>query len=1126
MPDSPTASIIILTYNNIKLTVGCLESIYARQTSAPGQPEIDFEVVVVDNASGDGSQQFLKEFSATKSNIRLILNETNLGFAAGNNLGAAVASGENLVFLNNDTIVTDGWLAGLLYPLRDPTVGMVGPVTNEIGNESCIPVDYKDLADMPAFAKRYTARHQGLKFDVDLLAFFCAAMRRSVYDEVGPLDEQFGVGMFEDDDYAMRLKQHSYRLVCIEDVFIHHHGSASFSTLDLSKYWYLFDLNRKIFETKWGIEWQPHLKRPELVRSQVRQMIDTTSWHVSLITKLREELDSDQRQLSEELTRRKNAELTLADIYNSNTWKLAHAFQKIRLALIPIGSWQERLLRAIGRPYRSFAKGIQRGLRWIADKQMSWYAYAFDRYKFNRSDIHTSRLDGIRDSGVKGLVSIVLPVYNGAAFIAEAVESILRQTYPNFELIVVDDGSSDETPRILAEFARRDQRVHILSQQNRRLPNALSYGFRSARGEFLTWTSDDNRLKPVFLEKLVDCLSRHPDWDMVYGNEDIINEHGEPLRGSTWFLHYQQPPGSEHVSLPGDPSELNVYPNNYIGAAFLYRKRVDTLLGDYSPRRFGAEDYDYWMRVNALFNLRHTDFQDNLYEYRFHNDSLTSRDEELGITRNRRRLMAFEDFRRDFYLTPLIWWIEPGTDSCAQELAQKIRAWVSNAGHLIYEESIFDQTKLPDWWTPIVYLNTSDHADKFLRPPATIPAEVLKVLIVQTDQPLPEMMDPAWDLCICLDSHTTLEINRQLPCLQRPRQGWLAVSEIPILCTALDIRSRSKQIEIIEQHIEDPSPPLYKATVIICTFHRGERLAASLRSVAEQTFLSDDFEIVVVNNDPTDRSADEIIDRMREENLQGLSERLKLVHCPFKGLSFARNAGIAVASGQLVCFLDDDAIAKPDWLEQIWNVFNENPKVGVVGGAIRLQIPYPRPAALKPGWEKFWSEYMPGYQKTTAVSNWWEFPWGANWCASRQALLDVGGFRSRYGRHGADFGGGEELVAASLIQNLGYSIMVNPLAEVLHQPDPSRFTYKHIWHTIRAGKRNQYLEQVDLYLPMEYGLRYYCYNQAVNTKSIFRSKIGFHQRIEYAYNSWIQFLLFVHWLNDRIARFRKPFVLR
>ena len=118
MPDSPTASIIILTYNNIKLTVGCLESIYARQTSAPGQPEIDFEVVVVDNASGDGSQQFLKEFSATKSNIRLILNETNLGFAAGNNLGAAVASGENLVFLNNDTIVTDGWLAGLLYPLR------------------------------------------------------------------------------------------------------------------------------------------------------------------------------------------------------------------------------------------------------------------------------------------------------------------------------------------------------------------------------------------------------------------------------------------------------------------------------------------------------------------------------------------------------------------------------------------------------------------------------------------------------------------------------------------------------------------------------------------------------------------------------------------------------------------------------------------------------------------------------------------------------------------------------------------------------------------------------------------------------------------------------------------------
>ena len=62
------------------------------------------------------------------------------------------------------------------------------------------------------------------------------------------------------------------------------------------------------------------------------------------------------------------------------------------------------------------------------------------------------------------------------------------------------------------------------------------------------------------------------------------------------------------------------------------------------------EDYDYWMRVNALLQLRHTDFDEPAYEYRFHSKSLTSRDEELGITRRRVRMMVFDDFRRDFYL--------------------------------------------------------------------------------------------------------------------------------------------------------------------------------------------------------------------------------------------------------------------------------------------------------------------------------------------------------------------------------------------------------------------------------------------------------------------------------------------
>ena len=95
------------------------------------------------------------------------------------------------------------------------------------------------------------------------------------------------------------------------------------------------------------------------------------------------------------------------------------------------------------------------------------------------------------------LVSIVLPVYNGARFLAEAIQSCLAQTYPHWELIVVDDCSTDDSPQIVAGFAADDARIRVIRHaHNRKLPGALNTGFDAARGEYLTWTSDDNLLPP------------------------------------------------------------------------------------------------------------------------------------------------------------------------------------------------------------------------------------------------------------------------------------------------------------------------------------------------------------------------------------------------------------------------------------------------------------------------------------------------------------------------------------------------------------------------------------------------------------------------------------------------------
>lgn len=257
------------------------------------------------------------------------------------------------------------------------------------------------------------------------------------------------------------------------------------------------------------------------------------------------------------------------------------------------------------------------------------------------------RLSGkdILTGGVPGLVSVVLPVYNGERYIREAMDSVLAQTYRSWELIVVDDGSTDQSLAISKEYAEKDSRILVVHQENQKLPKALNRGFSLAKGEFFSWISADNRYLPEFLEEMVAELQRHPKADMVFGNQYLIDDAGNRITGHGWF---EFPPGSGAVCFPPATPLLNKVANNTIGAAFLYRAGCDRVLGGYSPNLFLLEDYDYFMRMNSLFRIRHRKGEP-LYEYRFHPDSLTAHDEELSITASRPRLMEFDAYRRRVY---------------------------------------------------------------------------------------------------------------------------------------------------------------------------------------------------------------------------------------------------------------------------------------------------------------------------------------------------------------------------------------------------------------------------------------------------------------------------------------------
>ncbi len=237
-----TTSIIILGWNQAEYTKLCVESVL-RYTAEP------HELILVDNGSRDGSAAFMRSVPGA----RVIANDTNRGFAGGNNQGLAVAGGRWIVLLNNDTIVTKGWLPRLIaHAARSERVGLVSPMSNYVATAEQRVTEPYALPELQKFAALFARKHAGQASREKFVSGFCWLARREIFDEVGPLDEAFAIGGFEDNDYCQRVLAAGYDLIVARDVFIHHFGSRSFAGngLDRAR---IQDENGRRFAEKWGI---------------------------------------------------------------------------------------------------------------------------------------------------------------------------------------------------------------------------------------------------------------------------------------------------------------------------------------------------------------------------------------------------------------------------------------------------------------------------------------------------------------------------------------------------------------------------------------------------------------------------------------------------------------------------------------------------------------------------------------------------------------------------------------------------------------------------------------------------------------------------------------------------------
>ena len=215
-------------------------------------------------------------------------------------------------------------------------------------------------------------------------------------------------------------------------------------------------------------------------------------------------------------------------------------------------------------------------------------------------------------SGPQPLISIVLPTYNGSRYLREAIESCLIQTYQNWELILVDDCSTDATPAIIAEYVAHDSRIKLIRHaHNMKLPAALNTGHAAAAGAYLIWTSDDNRFRPDAIEEMTTFLEQNPTVGLVYADCVIIDEHGRYVR-----------------NYPAQPASRLAY-LNALGGCIMYRRTVYEAIGEYDSDLILAEDYDYWLRAYRYFEL--APLHKVLYEYRKHERSLTSISQRAAV---------------------------------------------------------------------------------------------------------------------------------------------------------------------------------------------------------------------------------------------------------------------------------------------------------------------------------------------------------------------------------------------------------------------------------------------------------------------------------------------------------------
>ncbi len=220
------------------------------------------------------------------------------------------------------------------------------------------------------------------------------------------------------------------------------------------------------------------------------------------------------------------------------------------------------------------------------------------------------------------VISVCMPVYNGSAFVRETIESVLAQSYKNFEFLVMDDGSTDASAELVRSYADQDSRVTLFQGPNRGVSRSRNLLLAEAQGEFIAVIDSDDVALPNRLKDQLDFMQQNPDINWLGGAFELIDERGRYL--TTMSLAADNA-SIQNLLLKGSPSLLH--------SAALIRKDVMEQLGGYresfSTAGSDASDLDLWLRmteIGAVANLPQT-----IVKYRIHSKSISARSRQKQL---------------------------------------------------------------------------------------------------------------------------------------------------------------------------------------------------------------------------------------------------------------------------------------------------------------------------------------------------------------------------------------------------------------------------------------------------------------------------------------------------------------